>query len=609
MADELLGPEHTLPVTVANIGFLVDRYGKDCSPLQYLRELTQNAIEAIQATPSKQGTIVWDVDWATYDLTGTFKLCIIDTGTGMAGNEMVTYINQLSSSGRDQAHDKNFGVGAKIAGATRNHEGLVYLSWKDAVGYTVHLWRDPDTGAYGLRQFELPDGSFNHWGRLDDSVKPDAINGHGTKVVLLGNEPDQNTMQAPETTASPSRWIARYLNTRYYEFPEGVIVRAREGWEHPRDDRDRNLLRTITGQKAYLDEHAERSGIVELDGARAHWWILRDEGALTQNSGLIASSGHAAALFQNELYEMQVARAGTARLQQFGVIFGTQRVVLYIEPVTGDGIAIESNTARTHLLRNSEPLPWADWASEFRSDDKMPEDIKVLMDQVASGSATADHRQSIRERLKQIADLFKLSRYRPTPKGNIIIDDESLTTGGQSATGGTSRTNTGKGGRGGAGGIAGSVYGLFLAANDGTPGEAVRGIEPRVEWVSIANGKRTQGDIEDRAAKYLPETNMLFINADFRVYLDMVDRWVQQYAHTPGVQTIVEDSVQEWFEQLLVEAVMGVHSLKGSPEWDLQTIAQAWSPEALTAAVMPRYHTEMAVRRALGSKLGTLKVG
>jgi hypothetical protein len=55
---------------VANTGFMLDRLGQDCAPLQFLRELTQNSIEAIQQVPDRQGEIVWDVDWNRYDLTG-----------------------------------------------------------------------------------------------------------------------------------------------------------------------------------------------------------------------------------------------------------------------------------------------------------------------------------------------------------------------------------------------------------------------------------------------------------------------------------------------------------------------------------------------------------
>src|SRR5262249_45950848 len=62
--------KETLPLSVDNIGFMLDRLGRDCAPLQFLRELTQNSIEAILRTPSRTGEIRWDVDWNRYDLTG-----------------------------------------------------------------------------------------------------------------------------------------------------------------------------------------------------------------------------------------------------------------------------------------------------------------------------------------------------------------------------------------------------------------------------------------------------------------------------------------------------------------------------------------------------------
>jgi hypothetical protein len=47
MSHDSNGGGKPLPMAVHNVGFLLDRLGKDCSPLQYLRELTQNAIEAV----------------------------------------------------------------------------------------------------------------------------------------------------------------------------------------------------------------------------------------------------------------------------------------------------------------------------------------------------------------------------------------------------------------------------------------------------------------------------------------------------------------------------------------------------------------------------------
>ena len=136
----------------------------------------------------------------------------------------------------------------------------------------------------------------------------------------------------------------------------------------------------MTGQGPYLEQHALDHDVLELEAdesgcrAQAHWYVLKDESALDSNSGFINSSGHVAALFQNELYESVTGRAGVARLQLFGVIFGYKRVVIYVEPTNG---AVESDTARQRLLYNEQLLPWEEWASEFRR--RMPEAITRLM--------------------------------------------------------------------------------------------------------------------------------------------------------------------------------------------------------------------------------------
>ena len=603
----LLDSENTLPMQVKNMSFMLDRLGQDCAPLQYLRELTQNALQSILHLRPPKGEIIWDVDWNRHTLTGVYKLAVIDTGIGMTGEEMVEYINALSSSMNEQSDTGNFGVGAKIAAAPRNHAGLVYLSWKDGIGYMIHLWRDPESGVYGLRQFARPDGTFGHWACVQDDIKPNAIKDHGTMVVLLGNETDQDTMQAPENAPSPSRWTARYLNTRYFQFPEGISVKAREGWEYPRSNKDTNLLRTVTGQKAYLEKHSVTSGAVTLTGAVAHWWVLKDEDALTQNSGFQASSGHIAALYQDELYEMMTGRAGVARLQSFGVIFGHNRVVIYVQPTNGSGKKLTSNTARTHLLVNNDPLTWADWAAEFR--EALPQPIADLMEEVAGSSAAPDHRQSIRERLKQIRDLFRITRYRPIRTGKLRIDEDTLTVGGKAKENSDGRDSSGSvGGKsGGKGGRAGDIYSLFLAAK-GVPGEELRvEIQPDVRWVSVVDGTRTPPDLEDRAAKFLPQQNLILANGDFRVFTDMVERWCKQYSHVAGARETVQDVVREWFEQQLIETVLGVQALRDARQWSVQDVDQTWSEEALTAAAMPRYHIDIAVKRALGAKLGTLK--
>jgi hypothetical protein len=73
------------------------------------------------------------------------------------------------------------------------------------------------------------------------------------------------------------------------------------------------------------------------------------------------------------------------------------------------------------------------------------------------------------------------------------------------------------------------------------------------------------------------------------------------------VRSVVEDTVREWFEQALIETVLGVQALSGSQEWSVEDISKALSEEALTAAVMQRYHIDNSIKRVLGARLGSLK--
>ncbi len=592
----------TLQMTVANMTFMLERLAQDCAPLQFIRELTENAIQGIESLKGQSGEIHWDVDWNRYDLEPKegFKLAVIDTGIGMTGQEMVSYINQLSSSMHEQSKHGNFGMGAKIAAAPRNPLGLVYVSWKEGHGSMVHLWKDPDTSTYGLRRQQ--NGEF--WVPILDDLRPKVIKNHGTMVILLGKKAGENTIDAPPEALIPSRWITRYLNSRYFRFPKNVNVKARENWASPRED-SHNMLRRVVGQEAWLKTNSMDSGSVALKDATARWWILKDKDEV-DNSGSHVSGGHAAALYDDELYEFSAGRPGVARLQSFGVIFGYSRVVIYVEPLQNHNGDLTANTARTHLLIQGQPLPWTEWAAEFR--EHMPEPIIKLMDQVSAGSANSENAASIRERLKQIQDLFKFSRYRPTPEGKHTIENEAANTGGKESGGGSSNRSTRKGTNGKhGGGRAGDLYALFADVGN-TPAEEVGGFfDPKVKWVSIKDGTRTSDFLEDRAAKYLPEANTIQANADFRVFTDMVSRWRKFYSYIPSAEPVIESVVKEWFQQQLVEAVLGALALRKSGNWSEQEVEELWSEAALTSAVLPRYHLDERIKRSLGSKLGTLK--
>jgi len=251
---------------------------------------------------------------------------------------------------------------------------------------------------------------------------------------------------------------------------------------------------------------------------------------------------------------------------------------------------------------NNELLPWAELAIEFR--DNMPEELQAFIDKKAAAASDTDHSKSIRERLKSLLDLFKVSRYRPNPTGSHFIDDEQSVRGGQSQKRSATNGNGGGDASGKRGGVAGNIYTLF-EKKDGKPGEKVTPDPfPDVIWVSLREGTRDPGVIEDRAARFLKDQNKLLINGDFRAFTDMINKWHQELGSKPALEQTIIEVVRGWFEQALTETVIGVQALQNSKEWTIDDINKALSEEALTGAVMQRYHVHNNVKRELMSKLG-----
>ena len=237
----------------------------------------------------------------------------------------------------------------------------------------------------------------------------------------------------------------------------------------------------------------------------------------------------------------------------------------------------------------------------------MPNDITALINEFSADSAAEDFSKSIRERLQQIIELYKVSRYRPTPNGSLMIDMDALVRGGRPRPDSYSAGGNGKGGSGKKGGAAGGAYSAYLK-EDGAPGEQVNPDPfPEVTWVTIKDGSRVPPDLDDRAAKYIDDMNRLIINADFRVFTDMIDYWNRILGGGSAVQDAVTKAVRHWFQQALEETIIGMQALRKSRAWNETDFASATSEEALTAAVMPRYHVYSSVKRELGSKFGKLQ--
>ena len=586
---------------VDNVGFLIENLGADAAPQQYLRELTQNSIEAIQRAGISDGKIEIDYE----EVKGVRKLRITDNGEGMSPDEVRENINHLSASGGVQAFDKNFGIGAKITAAVRNPHGVMFKVWKNGEGSITILGRVD--GRYGRIGFRQPDDSVDYWLPLPEEERHPVIKDHGVSVLLLGTGDDDDTTVAPPGVALPTQWVSAYLERRYFVLPENVslvvnlrtIFDSARGVERPSPD-------TIRGQRYYLDKHSDAHNRVDLPDvdATVWWWLIGEK--ITEGGKTWNNSGHVAALYQDELYELRSGPSRASALKDFGIYAGYGRIVIYVEPHN----VLKANTPRTDLiLKGNRPIDYAAIGEAFVA--KMPDELAAFM----AGQVSAEpgeHRKAIRKNIREVEDALDQARYRRSRKGTV--DNYDREDGGLPAP--TLEPSTGSdeiSGRRRAQDAAGRVGGEYLRKAREERERRMRGeridADPTPKIVWDEDGSNVP---PGRAATYNPRVHIVTASAKVDYYLDMIE-WAMDEAKQRSVseidatalRSIVTDLVRRWFEQALTEAVVVLRPMSHDAKWGPRVYETGLSDEGLTAALVShRWLMMSAIKRDLSGRLG-----
>lgn len=686
-----------LEVKTGNSSALLGMLAAETHPLQFLREYTTNAVEAIAigGEESQPGRVVWDVDWGLVQASGgrLRKLSVTDTGCGMTGEQMVRLLNDLASSGKQLGATHNHGVGAKIAGVVVSPAGVVYSSWRDGQGSRVHFrqFGQGEHATYGLQVLRPnAEGIDRFIQPLGEEDKPYVLqhSPHGTQVTLLGVDEDDDTTVAPPSVLDSRRWVTKSLNSRYFRMPDDVEVLVREGnrffgpdeWEAGATTRIRGMSHFLS-DPGFVDAH----GRVDLDDATAHWWLLNaDRKGRARHSSEWISTGHIGVLHGDELYSKQdpasggssldPTRGGYSALQEFGIQIGYERVVIYIEPTA---VELVPNVARTELRARpaakskakgkrgrarqsgSEPLPWSAWAERFR--DRLPDELETL--QLAAARQVGPDPEVIAARLVNGATFRRYmlpkheaetrpSRHRrklrtlhseldsllppagpPTPHAHTEeggldtateasqtsvalleppapdLDDERAGEPNETlATAATAPVDADAEDRADEGEDEQARAERERERQEAARQELLARF-PDVVWVSMKDGTRPPGDLEDLAARMDPASGLLTINADFRGYTSLLEEMLDLFGGaSPGAPLVVEGKVRELYLQQVLDAILKACGLAGSGRWvDGRVEEELLAPASLTLVLLAQHGLIGDLRKSLAQALGKLR--
>ncbi len=536
---------------------LIRNLGRDCPPSQYLREFLKNSIEACQRTQNKRSHITIDFNSEVLESEGVYKISFTDDGDGMSPTEMLSLLNNLSSSGSSLNEHQNYGVGAKISAMTRNHEGIQYESWKGGEGYKVLICYQKVSDVFGVQGFTNDAGEVIYAVPLTNKGKPKNIDQHGTRVTLFGMYDSQDTMATPHGLPfDRDGWMVTYLNSRFLKLPSDIEIKVRYGYQHPITDTEKNYLKSILGFQAIANKEAELKGVTRLKNANVFWWILPEDSSL---------KGHTAFINQDEVFDISDAR--TNRLTHFGIMVGRDRVIIYVEPDDA-----EQSTSRSHLVKkDGSNVDWGIYQDEFKNN--LPQEIRDFMDQMLNETSQVSFSKIISKRLKSIQALFLLSGYKPLQiKRQPKLAPENLSA--KNIADNKSEKESPE-----------TPPSNLNPPEENLAPELDINLFPTVEWTNELRSPQLSG----RAAEYIENSNLVLANLDFKGFKDLIQFFLDKYAGTENLDTFVVNAVNEVVEQALMECVAGALSLRDQPHWNPHQSHLSLTTEAITMAMMQRY--------------------
>lgn len=451
------------PLRAGAIGPMIERTYRDSGPEQWIREVVKNAVEA------GAKNVKFDVEWQGVEASGVYRALAADDGGGMDTPDLRKFFSTFGGGGKPigEAH-LNFGIGVKTSCLPWNKAGLVVVSRQDGVDSMIRIEKMPD-GEYGLRQelVEDEDGEVT----LEDvyepyfdeelgidfaSIFPDFIGDHGTVLLFLGNDLDQDTIEGDPRGNTGTTGVTRYLEHRFLD-PEAMNVRILT-LEGPNDLKDwprkqptsltskagsKLRTRTSKGLIHYLRGGTQKgvpteSGVIDLGTGKARWYLHEKQGYA--GGSYAPGPGGICVLLDGEVFYLSNHHA---RMRSFGI---TEREVqkrawIVIEPpqhtesayeADGHHFGVFMKGDRTSLawggdfLAHGLPedeMPWADWADEFAR--QMPAAIseavaKARASQQVEDTDMEDVRKRVKERLA--ARLNRLYRFIADPDGKHLVD-------------------------------------------------------------------------------------------------------------------------------------------------------------------------------------------
>ncbi len=581
--------------------FLVASLIERCPKTAMIRELMMNALEAAQHAPVGQRL----VEISSQPIDGASKLTMWNTGPGMDAAELQRICNIASSIGKQKSLTGNFGMGAKVASLPSNQRGMRYRSCKNGRVHEVILCKRD--GVYGrLRRYHPETGEYLEVVDVTDIAASEgrSCSEEWTEVVLLGNEPDQDTVKDPYNgnPEQDAQWLATYLYHRFYRLPDGVKVTLLKG------------THKLDGNRPFLPIPArlhmfEKYETVECsNGIKIHYLYdapydkATGAGHNKSISGAIASDVSTCAIvYRDEMYDVRKSRNWTFDAPIFGIPFGPKHISVHIELPDNFEVIPDGYRQFLRYAQGGQPNVSANDFAELVREHR-PQWLLDIIRSFAPDSMSSD---DIRKELQNLLNHLRVRRVSPKvlPQGNILLAN---------GAGAASEPGPGVGNGNGGDGPRHKATDLSVLPTGAKRAEMFKNVERAPEIILLSEeAEIEEKGIKGRAARFVMESGMLFVNMQYPAIAEMKAQLETEYADAADPETM-RSLIKQHAERTIIlrigRTVVYALAKQLNKEWDQKALETASSPESLSMAADDFTDALQNVRRDIGRKLRMSRV-
>ncbi len=563
--------------------FAIHHLIADCPPGTVIRELAKNAEEnaVLMAPPGS-------IEWFTEVVEGVPKLGLYNEGPGMDGEEL-SRLMDLASTGKRLGIEENYGQGGKISALKVSPHGVVYRSCTAGSVSQIILAAEQRPGAdfplYVKKRQTVPTGKSNR-----------PLDRDWTEVVLLGRSALHDTVAEllPETRVK--NWLMRRLNTRFYRFPAGIVIRAANlstGSEENRTARGLELLTADYSERSedVATEHP-RLGMVRLRYCKLKGQYGENDAGHSRAKamdayGLGTRGDHICLVWKNECYDVHV---GWARISgAFGVTFGSGNIAIHVQ--LSDDAPVRNNTYRDAVLDSRgehQPVRVEDFAEFVRRNRP-----KWLIQYIEREARKNTNQAGVMKRLQAYLEELKANGQH-----RALVE-----------RGGDDEGEAPQRRKRGAGPSADTPYVLDQAPRSTRPAKGVRTPSPLpgIPQVSFAEDPAILEELSGRAALYRHEDNTVLLNPRHAKYLEDLEKIYADVGPGADRRSLARQFFDEEYSFNAGKFVIQAWLFKGKPHWEDRAWHEGVSSSALTVHLASTVSLDES-RRRLRQRLNSRKL-